>query len=202
MRRLLHVAVTSALVGVLFAQSVPLYRAVTPLPEVDYEPEARTLSAAEYRTDQLELISRYDSDIQENNFASVVRQSGTEFCVTGSQSRICMYHQPLVGASATEEAIYLRAQAVFNDAARIWANNFPSAVEIRVESKWLPLGSPVLGAAGPTTYWNGNSCGTQTVSNSFYTPAVMNSLLGRDFNEGTRLPYHISMVRADFDRCD
>jgi hypothetical protein len=194
MRFILLAVAAATLAVACLAQSVPHFKRAPALPEIDYIPEAVTPSAPAYKLQQLQIRGNIGQGRLESGLAAFVRQTVTPTCVTGSKSKICIFHEPLSNPTVAEQSRYLQAQAVFNEAARLWADVFPSKVEIRIQSQWRVLGANVLGSAGPTTFWNGHGCGTQAVSNSLYSPAVLNSLLGIDYNGGSPLPYHISMV--------
>jgi hypothetical protein len=70
------------------------------------------------------------------------------------------------------------ARAAFQYAVNIWERNITSPVSIEVMANWTPLGSGVLGSAGPSAYakdYNG-----LPVANTRYPIVLANKLLGYD----------------------
>lgn len=198
MRCLLPAVAVALTIRACSAQLDASFSRVPALPEIDRIPEARAPSPSQHLNEQLSILSTYSEVDQADALSVYVRQTITPDCVSGPASRICLYHEPLAGATPVEEARYAQAQAVFNKATRIWADEFPSTVEIRVLSQWQPLPTGTLGSAGPTVFWKGNTCGTESVNDALCTPAVLNSLLGVDYNNGSTLDYHIRMYSIIF----
>jgi hypothetical protein len=71
------------------------------------------------------------------------------------------------------------AQAAFQSAVDIWATKVSSSVPIVVQARWEPLGSGILGQAGPTRLYRSFS-GAPT--NAFYPVPLANKLAGYDIN--------------------
>jgi hypothetical protein len=74
------------------------------------------------------------------------------------------------------------AQAAFQFAVDIWANSIESSKPIRIDANFEPLGTGVLGQAGPTTFLTSNAPGT--VPSTFYPVALWEKLEGIDSASG------------------
>jgi hypothetical protein len=93
--------------------------------------------------------------------------------------------QPGIGVtSATFSVTYNgfspQAQAAFQAAVDIWANQISSAVPIRITANWTALGPGVLGSAGANMI--ARNFGGAPVSNTYYPIALANKLAGTDFD--------------------
>ncbi|HYE95136.1 MAG TPA: T9SS type A sorting domain-containing protein [Rubricoccaceae bacterium] len=73
-----------------------------------------------------------------------------------------------------------QAQAAFQRAVDIWSTHISSAVPIHVQANWAPLGSGVLGAAGPTNFRRNPP--NAPYPNTFYPIALAEALAGFSFN--------------------
>jgi hypothetical protein len=176
---------------------------VIPIPEVDYSLKGVPKSSAQVRQDGLNILATYGSSspayvrtaVADARVPAVVRQAAV--CTTGSASKICLYHATPAGAMTVEQTTrYVKAKTVFEEAASIWADSWPSAVEVRILANWAPLDPRILGSAGPPTLFLGNTCGTESLGANLYSPAVINALRGVDFDDGSgTLPHHVVMVR-------
>lgn len=71
-----------------------------------------------------------------------------------------------------------QAQTAFQAAVDVWESLLQSDVPIRVTANWTPLGTGVLGSAGPATY-NRNFAGAPLL-NTWYPIALANKLAGTD----------------------
>lgn len=190
-----------------------------PQVEYDTERGAGPATAGAYTTDQLKydaLVSRsqersYDFppyvDYEEipisriadrfilanaSAFTAVRQATGSAAetrCVEGARSRMCVEFSALLAASTEEEEKYPRVKTVVMEAARLWADVFPSAVEIRMLAAWTEMGSGVLGSAGPTFLFWGGDCDLG-LKPQLYTPPILNSILGRDFDDGFGILEH------------
>ncbi len=97
--------------------------------------------------------------------------------------------RPGVGpASATFNVTYngftQESRAAFQYAVDIWASQITSPVPINVVATWEPLGTGILGSAGPTEVWLGRSIGANAQQNVWYPVGLANKLAGRDLNTG------------------
>jgi len=83
---------------------------------------------------------------------------------------------------------------VFREAARIWGELLPSAVEIKVDAQFTPLDceetSASLGSAGPLTFYRDFPGAPQ--SGTWYPKALANQIAGRDLGSS------LSDIRARF----
>lgn len=66
------------------------------------------------------------------------------------------------------------AKAAFQRAVNMWAGKLNTSVPITVRASWEPLGSGILGSAGPSYVWNLNGV--------LYVDAVANKKQGRQLN--------------------
>ncbi len=84
-------------------------------------------------------------------------------------------------AAATFEVTYTdfppNAEAAFQTAVDLWAQFIESDVPITIEATWAPLGTNVLGSAGPLVVRDFNRA---PVSGTWYPLALANALAGRD----------------------
>ncbi len=71
-----------------------------------------------------------------------------------------------------------KARVAFQYAVDIWERNITSPVSIEVIANWTPLGSGVLGSAGPSAYARGYN--GLPVANTWYPIVLANKLLGYD----------------------
>ena len=69
------------------------------------------------------------------------------------------------------------ARAAFDYALSLWGTWVTSAVPIRIEASWTPLGSGVLGGAGPSTMLLNTP---NAMPSTWYFPALANKLAGSD----------------------
>jgi len=76
-----------------------------------------------------------------------------------------------------------QAEACFNRAVEIWSNEIFSTVNIVIEAQFTPLGTGVLGSAGPTNWYRDFTNAPQ--ANTFYPVALANALSGTDLNGGS-----------------
>ena len=104
------------------------------------------------------------------------------------------------GAQATITVTYdigftPAAQAAFQRAVDIWANHIASPIEIRVDARFAPLASGVLGSAGPTRIIGLED--SQTLEVTWFPIALADKILGRDVtnSDGTPIPFDL---RATF----
>jgi hypothetical protein len=74
-----------------------------------------------------------------------------------------------------------QAQAAFQHAVNIWAGQLTSPVTIQVDAEFAPLGSGVLGSAGPWLIRNASGL----VPNTWYAVALANKITGTDQLPGT-----------------
>ncbi|MBC6611956.1 T9SS type A sorting domain-containing protein [Hymenobacter sp. BT507] len=73
------------------------------------------------------------------------------------------------------------AQAAFQYAVDIWQSLLVSSVPIRINATWEPLGTGVLGQAGPSSLYTING-GGERISNALYPTALVEKLVGGDIN--------------------
>lgn len=87
------------------------------------------------------------------------------------------------GGSATFVVTYdgfpAEARAAFQAAVDAWATHVASAVPIRVEARWAPLGDNVLGSAGPFLIRDFDGA---PLVQTWYPDALANALAGRDLD--------------------
>jgi PKD repeat protein len=83
-----------------------------------------------------------------------------------------------------------QAKQAFQRAVDIWSGLISSPVPINVIANWTPLGTGVLGSAGPTTFYSNFPNTPHT--NTFYPVPLANALAGSDLNGGT------AEIRANF----
>lgn len=80
--------------------------------------------------------------------------------------------------TATFQVTYVgfsaQAKAAFQRAVNTWANKLNSPVPITVRASWEPLGSSILGSAGPSYVWNSGGV--------FHVDAIANKKAGRQLN--------------------
>jgi hypothetical protein len=91
---------------------------------------------------------------------------------------------PLVTASfnVTYHGFSDAAKTAFQAAVDVWSVTLTSSVPIRVDAHWTPLGSGVLGSAGPTTIQRDFSAAP--VAATWYPVALANTLQGSDLSPG------------------
>jgi hypothetical protein len=93
------------------------------------------------------------------------------------------------GAKSTFNIIYdstlptpTIARPAIEAAIKVWADNFPSAVTIRVLSRWDSLGASTLGSASSPYSVHGSLCGTtHLLDNALYSSPSAAALEGVDF---------------------
>lgn len=128
----------------------------------------------------------------ESSLLTSTRQAEERRCVTGAASTICVtLAAVLFNPSANETARFNSAKDCVMEAAQMWAEVFPSTVEIRMRFDWASQGKQVLGSAKPSeTFWGG-AC-KPGLAPQLYVPAVLNSVTGTDFNAGAGvLDHHV-----------
>lgn len=72
------------------------------------------------------------------------------------------------------------AQAAFQYAVNIWSTQITSSVPIEINACWKPLGSNVLGSAGPVNFYRDFSGAPR--SGTWYPVALANALAGKDLD--------------------
>jgi hypothetical protein len=72
------------------------------------------------------------------------------------------------------------AQAAFQGAVDVWKTQIRSSVPITINASWTPLGSDILGQAGPSNFRR--DFAGAPLSGTYYPDALANSLAGRDLD--------------------
>ena len=80
------------------------------------------------------------------------------------------------------------AEAAFQKAVEIWAQNIASPIPIRIEANWMPLGEGVLGQAGANFIWS--------IDGVWYSDALADKLSG--FDKGGGDPDINATFNSDF----
>ena len=96
-------------------------------------------------------------------------------------ARASSRHEAAATFVVTYEGFSPEAEAAFQAAVDVWEAHLTSPVPIRIRARWTPLGSSLLGSAGPFLVRNFDRA---PVPNTWYPYALADALAGRDLFPG------------------
>lgn len=127
--------------------------------------------------------TRKDAEERDLRLRALSRQSGTRRRVVGSRSVIVVTY----GASTPSEA-----QRPFERSLQVWADTFPSDVEIRIRFEWTSIGGGTLAATVTPFFIPGSFGGANKLDGgTVYGSVMAASLQSKDFVRSSE--HHIIM---------